>query len=160
MERASFGSGNRRCVIGSKALVLVPAPKSRLLRWRVDTAGYDVRTLPDQIATDGAHRIAHLVGRNSVKVFLPIPIVVTPSLGWQRSIDVTSVTRNSLCPTCTATVPPTLSFWSRILDCLNKLDSPIWQVTNLPQLPKLRTRVRFSSPAQTNFVSNPLIAIV
>jgi hypothetical protein len=46
------------------------------------------------------------------------------------------------------------------LDCLNKLDSPIWQVTNLPQLPKLRTRVRFSSPAQTNFVSNPLIAIV
>jgi len=69
----------------------------------------------------------------------------------QSSTDATSITRNSLCPTRTATVPPTLSFRSTILDYLQKLDSPTSRVTNLPQLPKLRTRVLFSSPAPRVF---------
>ena len=87
----------------------VPAPESQLLRWRVAPAGYDVRTLPDLIATNSKHRLAHLVGRNSIKVWLPILIVGAPSLRCQSSTDATSITRNSLCPTRTATVPPTLS---------------------------------------------------
>ena len=152
MERASQGSGNKGGEIGSRALVPVPAPKSQRLRWRVDPAGYDVRTLPDQIATNCEHRLVHLVGRNSIKVWLPILIVVAPSLRCQSSTDATSIIRNSLCPTCTATVPPTLSFRSTILDYLQQLDLPTSQVTNLPQLPKLRTRVRFSSPAPRHFI--------
>jgi len=157
VERASRGSGNRAGEIGSRALVPVPAPKSQLLRWRVDPAGYDVRTLPDQIATNSEHRLAHLVGRNSIKVWLPVLIVVAPSLGCQSSTDATSITRNSLCPTCTATVPPTLSFRSTILDYLQQLDSPTSQVTNLLQLPKLRTRVRFPSPAPIALVPTVLV---
>ena len=92
----------------------VPAPKSQLLRWRVDHDGYDVRTLSDLIATNSEHRLAHLVGRNSIKVWLPVLIVVAPSLRCQSSTDATSITRNSLCPTRIATVPPTLSFRSTI----------------------------------------------
>jgi hypothetical protein len=153
VERASRGSGNRGGEIGSRALVPVPAPKWQLLRWRVDPAGYDVRTLPDQIATNSEHRLAHLVGRNSIKVWLPILIVVAPSLRCQRSTDATSITRNSLCPTCTATVPSTLSFRITIFDYLQTLNPPTSRVTNLTQLRKLRTRVRFSSPAPKISVS-------
>jgi hypothetical protein len=101
--------------------VPVPARKSQLLQWRVDTAGYDDRTLPDQIATNSKHRLAHLVGRNSIKVGLPILIVVAPSLRFQSSTDATSITRNSFCPTRTATVPPTLSFRSTTLDYLRNI---------------------------------------
>ena len=138
----------------------VSAPKSQLLRWRFDPARYDVRTLLDQIATNSENRLAHLVGGNSIKVWLPTLIVVGPTLRGQSSTDATSITRNSLCPARTATVPPTLSFRSVILDYLQKLDSSTSQVTNLPQLPKLRTRVRFPSPAPTILVSIPLIATV
>lgn len=57
----------------------VPAPKSQLLRPRVDPAGYDVRTWPAQTASNGEHRLAHLVERNSIKVWLPNLGVVTTS---------------------------------------------------------------------------------
>jgi len=73
--------------------VPIPAPKSQLLRSRVDPAGYDVRTLPEDIATNSEHRLAHLVGRSSIKEWLPILIVVAPSLRCQRSTDATSITR-------------------------------------------------------------------
>ena len=56
----------------------VPLPKSQLLRWRIDPTGYDIRTLLDQIATDSEHRLADLVGRNSIKVWLPNLIVAAP----------------------------------------------------------------------------------
>ena len=157
MERASQGSDNRGGVIGSR--VLVPLPKSQLLRWRVDPAGYDECTLPEQIATN-EHRLVHLVGRDSVKVWPPILIVLAPMLRCHSSTDATSITRSSLCPICTATVPPTLSFRNTIFDNWQQLDLPTSQVTNLPQLPKLRTRVRFPSPAPTILVENPWIARV
>ena len=152
MERASQGSGEKGGEIGSRALVPVPAPKSQLLRWRVDPVGYDFRALSDQIATKSEHRLAHLVGRNSVKVWLPMRIVVAPPLRCQSSTDATSITRNSLCPARFATVPPTLSFWRTLLDYLRKLDSPTLRVTNLPQFLKLKARVRFSSHAPRNCI--------
>lgn len=146
MERASQGSGNREGEIGSGGLVPIPAPKSQLLRWRVDSARYDVRTLPDQTATDSKHRLAHLVGRNSIKVWLPNLIVMAPSLRCKSSTGATSITRNSLCPTCTATVPPMLSLWNTILDYLQQLDLLTSQVTNLPQFPNFLTGVTNGRP--------------
>jgi hypothetical protein len=59
--------------------VPVPAPKSQLLRRRVDPDGYDLRTWPAQTASNCEHRLAQLVERNSIKVWLPNLNVVTTS---------------------------------------------------------------------------------
>ena len=112
----------------------VPAPKSLLRRWRVDGAGYDVVTLPERILTNREHRLARMFGRDSMEVWLPVVFVVTPSLRCQRSTDATSIRQISLCPTRTATVPPTLSFKRTIVEYLQDLDSPTSRVINLIQL--------------------------
>ena len=73
-----------------------------------------------------------------------------------RSTDATSITRNSLGPTHSATVWRTLSFRSTILDYLQQFDLLTWQVSNLTLLPKLKTPFRFPSPAPRSFVHSSI----